>query len=70
MGTIDTNGDYGVAGRFFGPGTCREPEVPVAAASQAHTGDATLYCAADGVWRPYACRIIRRKVQSALGSRA
>ena len=67
VGTIDTNGDYGVAGRFFGPGDMWGPEVPVAAASQAHTGDATLYCAADGVWRPYACRIIRLKVQSAPG---
>ena len=41
--------------------------MPVAAASQAHTGDATLYCAADGVWRGYDCRIIRLKVQSAPG---
>jgi len=67
VGTIDTNGDYGVAGRFSGPGDLWGPAVHVAAASQAHTGDATLYCAADGTWRPYACRIIRLKVQSAPG---
>ena len=67
VGTIDTNGDYGVAGPYHGPEDLWGPAVPVAAASQAHTGDATLYCAADGVWRGYDCRIIRLKVQSAPG---
>ena len=36
-------------------------EVPLAAASQAETGKATLYSAADGTWRGYVCRIIRLK---------
>ena len=68
VGTVDVNGDYGVAGPYHGPEDLWGPAVPVAAASQAHTGDATLFCAADGVWRGYDCRIIRLKVQSGLMS--
>ena len=41
--------------------------MPLAAAAQVQTGDATLYSAADGSWRGYDCRIIRLKVQSAPG---
>ena len=67
VGRIDTNDEYGVAGRYLaGEGLWGE-EVPLAAASQVQTGDATLYSAADGTWRGYDCRIIRLKVQSAPG---
>ena len=41
--------------------------MPLAAAAQVQTGDATLYSAAGGTWRGYSCRIIRLKVQSAPG---
>ena len=67
VGHIDTNGAYGVAGSYFGSGDLWGGEVPLAAAAQVRTGDATLYSAADGAWRGYACRIIRLKVQSAPG---
>ena len=64
-GRIDTNVAYGVAGPYFGAGELWGAEVPLAAATQVQTGDATLYCAADGTLRGYSCRIIRLKVQSA-----
>ena len=65
VGRIDTNGSFGVAGAYFGSGDPWGAEVPLAAATQVQTGDATLYSAADGTWRGYSCRIIRLKVQSA-----
>ena len=67
VGRIDTNGGYGVAGSFFGSAELWGTAVPLAAASQVMTGDATLYSAASGTWRGYSCRIIRLKVQSAPG---
>ena len=67
VGSIDTNGDYGVAGPYEGGESLWGEEVPLAAAAQVQTGDAVLYSAADGAWRGYACRIIRLKVQSAPG---
>ena len=67
LGAVDINGDYGVAGRLTGSGAAWGPELPVAAAAQAQTGDATLYCAADGSVKGYTCRVIRLKVQSAPG---
>ena len=67
LGRIDTNGDYGVAGPWLGDDRLWGGEAPLAAAGQVQTGDATLYSAADGVWREYACRIIRLKVQSSPG---
>ena len=67
VGTVDVNGDYGVAGPYLGDGSLWGAEVPLAAAAQVQTGDATLYSAADGAWRGYDCRIIRLKVQSAPG---
>ena len=67
VGRIDINGDYGVAGAYEGDGSLWGGEVPLAAAAQVHTGDATLFSAADGAWRGYACRIIRLKVQSMPG---
>jgi len=67
LGQIDTNGSYGVAGPYFAGQDLWGPEVPLAWADQVRTGDATLYSAADGTWRGYACRIIRLKVQSAPG---
>ncbi len=67
VGRIDTNGGYGVAGPYFGDGDLWGMEVPLAAAAQVRTGDATLYSAAGGSWRGYSCRIIRLKVQSAPG---
>ena len=67
VGRIDTNGGYGVAGSFFGSTELWGTAVPLAAASQVMTGDATLYSAVSGTWRGYSCRIIRLKVQSAPG---
>ena len=67
VGRIDTNSSYGVAGSCLGGDDLWGDPVPLAAASQVQTGDATLYSAADGTWRGYACRIIRLKVQSAPG---
>lgn len=67
VGRIDTNGGYGVAGPWLGQADLWGEEVPLAAASQVKTGEATLYSAADGTLRGYACRIIRLKVQSAPG---
>ena len=67
VGRIDTNGSYGVAGLYIGGGDLWGAEMPLAAASQVRTGDATLYSAADGTLRGYDCRIIRLKVQSAPG---
>jgi stage IV sporulation protein B len=67
VGIVDVNGDYGVAGPYLGDGSLWGTEVPLAAAAQVQTGDATLYSAADGAWRGYDCRIIRLKVQSAPG---
>ena len=67
VGHIDTNGGYGVAGPCSGGGDLWGAEVPLAAATQVQTGDATLYTAASGSWRGYGCRIIRLKVQSAPG---
>ena len=67
VGSLDTNGDYGVAGPYEGGESLWGEEVPLAAAAQVQTGDAVLYSAADGAWRGYACRIIRLKVQSAPG---
>ena len=63
VGIVDVNGDYGVAGPYLGDGSLWGTEVPLAAAAQVQTGDATLYSAADGAWRGYDCRIIRLKVQ-------
>ena len=65
VGRIDANGSFGVAGEYYGNADLWGMEVPLAAASQVQTGDATLYSAADGSWRGYSCRIIRLKVQSA-----
>ena len=67
VGRIDINGDYGVAGPWLGGDDPWGSRVPLAAAAQVQTGDATLYSAADGSWRGYDCRIIRLKVQSAPG---
>ena len=67
VGSIDTNGDYGVAGTWEGEDDLWGEAVPLAAAAQVQTGDAVLYSAADGSWRGYDCRIIRLKVQSAPG---
>ncbi len=67
LGRIDTNGDYGVAGPYGGDDSLWGQEVPLAAAAQVRTGEATLFSAANGVWRGYDCRIIRLKVQSAPG---
>ena len=67
VGHIDTNGGYGVAGPYSGGPDLWGAEVPLAAAAQVQTGDATLYTAAGGAWRGYACRIVRLKVQSAPG---
>ncbi len=67
VGRIDTNSGYGVAGPYFGNEAMWGDPVPLAAASQVQTGEATLYSAAGGSWRGYACRIIRLKVQSAPG---
>jgi len=67
VGHIDTNGGYGVAGSCRGGDDLWGCEVPLAAASQVQTGDATLYSAANGSLRGYECRIIRLKVQSAPG---
>ena len=69
LGRIDINSDYGVAGPCLGAADLWGETVPLAAASQAKTGDAVLYSAADGTLRGYACRIIRLKVQSAPGIR-
>ena len=66
-GHIDTNGGYGVAGPYSGETEVWGEEVPLAAAAQVQTGNATLYSAADGRWKGYDCRIIRLKVQSAPG---
>ncbi len=65
VGHIDANGSFGVAGEYYGNADLWGMEVPLAAASQVQTGDATLYSAADGTWRGYSCQIIRLKVQSA-----
>ena len=65
VGRIDINGGYGVAGPYTSGDELWGQEVPLAAATQVQTGDATLYSAADGRWRGYDCRIIRLKVQSA-----
>ena len=65
VGRIDTNGGYGVAGPCSGGEGLWGEEVPLAAATQVQTGDATLYTAASGSFRGYGCRIIRLKVQSA-----
>lgn len=65
VGLIDINGDYGVAGPYLGEEDLWGAQVPLAAAAQVQTGEATLYSAADGSWRGYSCRIIRLKVQSA-----
>lgn len=67
VGRIDANGSFGVAGEYYGNADLWGMEVPLAAASQVQTGDATLYSAADGAWRGYDCWIIRLKVQSAPG---
>ena len=67
VGEIDANGPYGVAGPYRGGDDLWGEGAPLAAASQVQTGDATLYSAADGKLRGYACRIIRLKVQSAPG---
>ena len=67
VGRIDANGVYGVAGLYFGTPDLWGRELPLGAASQVKTGEATLYSAADGTLRDYSCRIIRLKVQSAPG---
>ena len=67
VGHIDANGSYGVAGPYSGDLDLWGRQVPLAAASQVQTGDATLYTAADGELRGYDCRIIRLKIQSAPG---
>ena len=67
LGRIDVNGDYGVAGPWLGGDQLWGGDVPLAAASQVRTGDATLYSAAGGALRGYSCRIIRLKVQSSPG---
>ena len=67
VGRIDVNGDYGVAGPWLGGDQLWGKEVPLAAAGQVRTGDATLYSAAGGALRGYSCRIIRLKVQSGPG---
>lgn len=67
VGCIDTNGGFGVAGPYSGGAELWGEEVPLAAAAQVQTGNATLYSAADGGWKGYDCRIIRLKVQSAPG---
>ncbi len=67
LGSIDVNSDYGVAGTYFGMSDLWGESVPLAAASQVKTGDATLYSAVDGTLRGYACRVIRLKIQSAPG---
>lgn len=67
VGRIDTNSGYGVAGPWLGQAELWGGAVPLAAASQVKTGEATLYSAADGTLRGYDCRIIRLKVQSAPG---
>ena len=67
VGRIDANGAYGVAGLYFGTPDLWGRELPLGAASQVKTGEATLYSAADGTLRGYSCRIIRLKVQSAPG---
>ena len=67
VGHIDTNGGYGVAGPYSGGPDLWGAEVPLAAAAQVQTGDATLFTVAGGAWRGYACRIVRLKVQSAPG---
>ena len=67
VGRIDTNGSYGVAGTYVGGWELWGQALPLAAAAQVQTGDATLFTAADGTLRAYGCRIIRLKVQSAPG---
>lgn len=67
VGRIDTNGSYGVAGTYVGGQELWGEALPLAATAQVQAGDATLYTAADGSLRAYACRIIRLKVQSAPG---
>ena len=56
-----------LAGLYFGTPDLWGRELPLGAASQVKTGEATLYSAADGTLRGYSCRIIRLKVQSAPG---
>lgn len=67
VGRIDVNGAYGVAGPYFGAAELWGQELPLGAASQVKTGEATLYSAADGTLRGYSCKIIRLKVQSGPG---
>ena len=65
--TAALKAEAGRVGELAGEGSLWGTEVPLAAAAQVQTGDATLYSAADGAWRGYDCRIIRLKVQSAPG---
>ena len=64
MGSIDSNGDFGVAGELRPGQDIFGPALPLGEPEQVHTGAATLYSDAAGTWRAYDCRIIRTKVQS------
>ena len=65
IATVERNTTFGIAGVLSEPPLLSPGSAQIAPAAAAHTGDASVLTAVDGVVRAYSARVIRTDVQSA-----